>query len=306
MTRRAALLAVLATLAAPAATARAETQTITMPGKAFAPARATMVAGDTVVFRNTDLVPHDVRIAGGLLDSGPIQRFGNWAQAIDQPGAYPFLCTLHAFMSGNLEVVAATLAADPGPVLANEPVALSGRAPAGTPQLALERSTAGGAWVTLGVVAPAPDGTFVTSTSAVEGAGYRVSTPAGASHVVTPQVTARVDLHLDVRSRGGRTVSVHAMPAPAGLTATLEVYSPFRFAWRAVRRARLDAHGGARFRVRAARRALARVTLSRGAGQPALAHSRVVALRTGRSARDPDAIGPSAPHPIEHGGPGPH
>ena len=48
-------------------------------------------------------------------------RFTSWSQQIDQPGGYPFLCTLHAFMRGNLDVVAATLAAAPDGVLAGEP-----------------------------------------------------------------------------------------------------------------------------------------------------------------------------------------
>ena len=70
MTRRAASLAVALLLAAPAG-ARAETTTIAMPGKFFDPPRATMVAGDTVHFRNNDLVTHDVLI--GPFGSGPMR-----------------------------------------------------------------------------------------------------------------------------------------------------------------------------------------------------------------------------------------
>jgi plastocyanin len=66
--------AVVAALALPAA-ARAETSRITMPGKYFDPSHSTIVAGDTIVFRNNDLVTHDVRIGGGVFDSGPIGRF---------------------------------------------------------------------------------------------------------------------------------------------------------------------------------------------------------------------------------------
>ena len=62
----------------------------------------------------------------------------------DQPGGYPFGCTLHAFMSGNLDVVAATLSAAPDGVLAGEPLTLSGRAPAGTALVGVERSIGGG------------------------------------------------------------------------------------------------------------------------------------------------------------------
>ena len=295
MRRRLALVAALAALAGlgGAASARAETLVIGMPGKFFDPPRATMVAGDTVVFRNYDLATHDVRIAAGGFDSGPIGRFGSWAQSIGQPGGYPFVCTLHAFMSGDLDVVAATLATGTGTVLAGEPIELSGRAPAGSAQLALERSTPEGGWIALDGVTPAPDGTFRTTAAAVEGAAYRVSSAAGSSPAVSPHVTARVDLHLDVRrSRRHRTLRVHAMPAPAGFVATLELYSPWRYAWRPARRVALDADGSARFRVRASRRAFARVTLSRRARGPALVHSRVIRLWTGRGARDPDTIGP--------------
>ena len=70
-----------------------------------------------------------MRIAGGVFDSGPIARFTSWSQRIDQPGGYPFICTIHPFMSGNLDVVTATLTGSSAPVLAGEPLALAGRVP---------------------------------------------------------------------------------------------------------------------------------------------------------------------------------
>ena len=144
-----------------------------MPGKFFDPARSTVVAGDVVTWKNADFVTHDVRVAAGLYDSGPILRSGSWTQAFDRAGEYPFVCTLHAFMSGNLSVVAATIEAPKGPVLAGGPLKLSGRAPAGTPALTVERSVAGGAWAPAGEpVAPGPDG------------GYAVSTPAAGRRVL--------------------------------------------------------------------------------------------------------------------------
>ncbi len=275
--------------------ARAEEVTIRMPGKFFDPTRSTAVAGDLVTFRNNDLVTHDVRIAGGQFDSGPITRFTSWSQAFAQPGGYPFVCTLHPFMSGNLDVVSASLAAEPDGVLAGQPLKLSGRTTAGTAQLALERSTPAGGWeVVDGAVTPAPDGRFSTRTPAVEGAAYRVSTPAGPSPAVTPRVTARVDVHVSVRrTRRHAIVEAHAMPAPAGFVATLQLYSRWRYAWRAGRKpVALGADGRARFRVPASRRTFARVALSRRARGPALVYSGVIKLPGGRPARDPDAIGP--------------
>jgi plastocyanin len=296
-----------AVCAAPAA-AGADELDVRMPGKYFEPARLTAVAGDRITFRNNDFVTHNVRIGGGVFDSGQILRFGSWAQAVEQPGEYPFLCTLHAFMSGNLSVVAATLAAAPDGVMAGEPLTLSGRTRAGTGPVGVERSAPDGGWIAVGAAAtPAPDGTFSTTTPAVEGASYRVTTPAGTSPPVTPQVTARVDLHVALQ-RGKRrlTVRAHAMPAPAGMVATLERYARWRYRWRADRTVKLDADGAASFHLPASTRTYVRVSLRRRARGPALVVSHVLRTSDGRMAPDPDTIAPPGSgdggHGGEHGG----
>ena len=297
MTRLPALPVAVALLLAAPAGARAETTTISMPGKFFEPPRATMVAGDTVLFRNNDLETHDVLISP--FGSGPLARFTSWTQQIDQPGGYPFLCTLHAFMRGNLDVVAATLAAAPDGVLAGEPLTLSGRTKAGTAHIGIERSVSGAAWSTVGAgEAPAPDGTFTTNVQAVEGASYRVTTPAGPSPTITPRITARVNVRLDVqRKRRHAIVHVHTTPSVTGFTATLELYSRWHFRWRPRRHAKLSGHGHATFRLPAAPRRLARVALRRTRPGPALVHSGVVKLPSGRPARDPDTLLPGGAGP---------
>jgi plastocyanin len=288
-----ALVAAAAPLGAPAVAGAHEVE-IEMPGKFFEPARVTAVAGDRVTFRNNDLVTHDVRLGGGLFDSGPIVRFSSWAQPIEQPGEYPFVCTLHAFMSGNLSVVPATLAAEPDGVLAGEPLTLSGRAPAGSARVGVERSAPHGGWVALDAEAtPDPDGRFAVKTRAVEGASYRVTTAAGTSAPVTPRVTARVELHVALQ-RGKRrsTLQVHAMPAPAGMVATLELYARWRYRWRAERTVRLDEHGSAAFRLRRGLRTYARVSLRRSLRGPSLVSSHALRTSDGRIAPDPDTIKP--------------
>jgi plastocyanin len=295
MSRRIAIaLVVAAALLGSPAVAGAEELEIKMPGKFFEPARMTAVAGDRVTFRNNDLVTHDVRIGGGLFDSGPIVRFTSWGQPFEQPGEYPFVCTLHAFMSGNLSVVPATLAAAPDGVLAGEQLTLSGRAPAGSACVDVERSTPDGGWVALDTAAtPEGDGTFSVRTPAVEGASYRVTTAAGTSAPVTPHVTARVELHVALR-RGERRsrLQVHAMPAPAGMVATLELYARWRYRWRVRRTVELGEHGGAMFRLRRGLRTYARVSLRRRARGPALVSSRALRTSDGRIATDPDTIAP--------------
>ena len=300
--RRALAVALAALLAAPAA-AGADEVTVRMPGKFFEPPRLTTVAGDVLTFRNNDLVTHDVRIGGGVFDSGPITRFTAWSQAVEPPGEYPFVCTLHAFMSGNLSVVAATLAGAPDGVLAGEPLTLSGRAAAGVGALALERSVAGGDWVVLDpAVTPAADGTYAVRAAAVEGASYRVMTPAGPSPVLTPNVTARVDVKLAVHHG---MLHVRAVPAPKGMVATLELYSRWHFRWRGRERARLDRDGSAALAL-PARRTYARVALRRRPHGPVLLRSGVVKTWNGHAAQDPDTIAPpvSGGHGGDHGGGG--
>jgi len=290
--RATALVVAVAALAAPAA-AQADSATIVIPGRFFSPPRSTIVAGDVVTWKNADLVTHDVRVAAGLFDSGPILRSGSWTQGFDQPGEYPFLCTLHAFMTGNLSVVAATLQAPKGPVIAGGPLRLTGRAPAGTTALTVERAEGGGAWAAVGApVVPGADGVFAATTPAVAGASYRVTGPAGASPALTPAVTARVDVHVRL---DGRRLEVHAMPAPKGLRATLELYRRWRYRWAELRTRKLDAGGMASFRLPHGPNTYARVTLRARNGGPALVVSRVLRTRNGRTAPDPDAGGAPMP-----------
>ncbi len=289
-------------LAAPAA-AHADALTITMPGKFFDPPRSVAVAGDTVTWRNIDLVTHDVRIGGGAFDSGPLLRATSWAQRFDTPGPYPFICTLHPFMSGNLDVVAATVSAAPDGVLAGEPLTLSGRAPAGSTALGVVRTLGDGSTATVASVTPAADGSYAVKTPAVEGASYRISTPAGDSPTVTPQVTAKLDAHLTVAHRKHRTVvMLHTMPAASGWRATLELYARWHYRWRPYKAVALDASGMAEFSVPRNRRTFARVALRRAKGGPALVHSGVIRLSSGRAARDPDTIPGSMPHMPGHAG----
>jgi plastocyanin len=291
MMRRACPLVIAIAVVATPGSARAADFTIAIPGKYFDPARATAVAGDTVTWRNHDLVAHDVHVPGAAVDSGPLGRFAAFTYRFGRPGAYPYVCTLHPFMSGQLDVVAAALAAPPHALIAGEPLTLTGRAPAGTSYIGLQRSEGNG-WQVVGPGAtPAPDGTFALTTVAVTGASYRVSTPLGASPAVTPRVVARLHVRLRVGRRRNTVLRVTTMPAAPGLTATLERYARWHFRWRTARRARLDRDGHARFRLPARRRGYARVALRRTTHGHALAYSRTVRLRRGRPAHDPGLVG---------------
>ena len=207
-------------------------------------------------------------------------------------------------MSGNLSVVAATIEAPQGPVLAGGPLQLSGRAPAGTPALdgrALRRAAARGPRP----ATPSPPGPTAATRSARRPSPARRTAsrgPAGASPALTPAVTARIDVHVALH---GRHLEVHAMPAPKGLKATLELYRRWRFRWAEQRTRKLDGgrHGALpaparaeHLRARDAARAERRTRRS----------SRAAILRTrnGHTAPDPDAPAPRCPQ--ARGTPGGH
>jgi plastocyanin len=263
-------LAVLAALAFPASAA-AETATITMPGKSFSPARVVVVPGDSVLWRNGDLVVHDVR--GADFDSGPLASSLFFSHTFDSVGSRPFLCTVHPFMTGEVDVVAATLAG--AEAFAGEPVSLSGRAPAGTRSVAIERQ-AGAAWEPAGSAVPAADGRFTAVVRPDETSVYRASTALGAGSSATVTVTTSVDLRVRFARR---IVRVSARP---GLVATLQVYSRERFMWRDAARVKLDARGRGSIRVRGRLVSTGRVVVSRAAGGAALATSDSYRLRDGK------------------------
>jgi plastocyanin len=286
--------AAAALFAAPAA-AQAE-QVISMPGKYFDPARVTVLAGEPVSWKNTDLIEHDVA-ASGLFQTGRMDSGVSFAHAFAAPGEYAYRCTIHTFMAGNVSVAAVLLDAPEGAVLAGESLRLTGRAAAGTERVRIERSLDSVTWEDTGVAAtPAEDGTYSALLPAAEGAAYRAAVPAGASAVVMPQVAARVPVALHVaRGRHRSRVHVRTAPAGAGMLATLETYRRERFDWRPVGRpVRLDRTGRATFVVPARLRARARVVLFANPGGNPLITSRPVRLSDGRPTSSPIPLAPQA------------
>jgi plastocyanin len=70
----------------------------------FSPPAVEVPAGTTVTWKFEDgPIPHDV--AGDGWSSGEPQRSGTFTHTFDQPGAYPYRCTLHSGMDGRVVVV---------------------------------------------------------------------------------------------------------------------------------------------------------------------------------------------------------
>jgi plastocyanin len=69
----------------------------------FSPAAIQVPAGTTVTWTFEDgLVPHDVK--ADSFGSGEPRRDGSFTHTFDQPGTYPYRCTLHDGMTGRVVV----------------------------------------------------------------------------------------------------------------------------------------------------------------------------------------------------------
>lgn len=271
---------------------------VSIAGQAFTPNRLAVVGGDTVTWSNADFTAHDVRAADGSFDSGRLERLGAFGHRFDAIGAMPYLCTIHPFMRGELDVVAALLHAPPGAALAGGPVRLDGRAAAGTTAVTLQRQAADGSWQAAGTTAPGPDEAFAFVVTADAPVLYRAVTAAGTSPPVTLQVTAQAAVRLTVRHRRAR---VRTDPPTPHARAALQHYDRWHYMWRPRAHERLDGHGRTTFKLPADARGLVRILLTRNGHAPALATSAPVQLKNGKRAADPlDALGHE--HEARHGG----
>ena len=75
---------------------------------AFEPSVIQVPAGTTVTWHFEDVddgkfVPHNV-VGEGFASA--VLSEGTYSYIFDEPGSYPYTCTLHAFMDGRVEVVA--------------------------------------------------------------------------------------------------------------------------------------------------------------------------------------------------------
>lgn len=69
----------------------------------FSPAAIQVPAGTAVTWTFEDgLIPHEVK--GDSFSSGEPQREGSFTHPFDQPGTYPYRCTLHDGMTGRVVV----------------------------------------------------------------------------------------------------------------------------------------------------------------------------------------------------------
>jgi plastocyanin len=96
-------------------TARAATHQVTISEFAFAPASLTIATGDTVTWTNDDPVVHTATSTAGAFDTGELAQDESTSVTFAAPGTYPYLCTPHPDMAGEIVVLAAAATPAPAP-----------------------------------------------------------------------------------------------------------------------------------------------------------------------------------------------
>jgi len=77
---------------------------VVMKGIRFQPAELAVHPGETVEFKNEDIVAHTVTADDGSFDSGLIQPGGAWKMTIQKAGTLAYHCTPHPNMKASLVV----------------------------------------------------------------------------------------------------------------------------------------------------------------------------------------------------------
>lgn len=96
--------------AAPAATASSgrPAGAVAIAGFAFMPSSVTVPPGGTVTWTNNDDAPHSVSDASPMAtpESKSLNKGDTFSITYPQPGTYPYVCGIHNYMQGSVEVKA--------------------------------------------------------------------------------------------------------------------------------------------------------------------------------------------------------
>ncbi len=106
LTRRASALLVVSAIAVAlmAASARAADVEVGIHNFTFAPQKTTVKAGTTVVWVNSDDIPHNVVSKTMVFKSNVIDTDEKFSFTFTKLGAYPYFCALHPHMTGTIVV----------------------------------------------------------------------------------------------------------------------------------------------------------------------------------------------------------
>jgi plastocyanin len=271
------------TFALVTAAAGAASVPVTVEFQAFAPTTLDVLPGDAVTWMNTSGRRHTVTADAGQFDSGDLLDGGVFTQTFSTLGSYPYHCSVHPGMVGEVDVRRVTLEPlPPGLLPSGSSVDIGGRTADASTPIRVERDSGTGFRV-VETAMPQADGSWKARVSAVATARYRVA--AGADLSELRQLLVIDTRVLVQRTRSG--ISVTVVPAQPYARIALQLRLRERFGWWPVAVRTLDYLSQASFRVRAS--VQARVALLDRDGWTALALSPAVTV--GRSS--PPATPPS-------------
>jgi len=234
------------------------------------------LTGDTVMWMNDSARAHTVTADDGSFDSGRIPVSGSYEQRFAAAGAFPYHCTLHPFMTGEVDVYDLLLDPPSAPAGPRRPYPVRGRSalPSGT-AVTIE-SDSGSGFTPAATTTVADDGTFTASVIPSTTAAFRAV--AGTSE--SPPVQLVVVDHAittSVKRLKGHRVQVDATVTPAapGAKVVLQLRLRERFGWWPAQSLRLDAKSHARFVIRRRQSVPVRVVLTLPDGATVLATSAV-------------------------------
>jgi len=78
--------------------------TVRIQNFTFVPAELTVSAGDTLVWSNTDFVPHSATARDASWDSHSVAANGTWRFVPRTTGRHEYYCVLHPNMTGAIVV----------------------------------------------------------------------------------------------------------------------------------------------------------------------------------------------------------
>ena len=269
--RRALAVGAVLVLAALPAGAQAAELGVNVQFAEFGPGELDALPGDTVTWLNVSDRRHTVTADDDSFDSGDLFGGERFTRTFPQAGVVLYHCTVHAGMTGEIDVSPVTLGVLPtAAVPAGQPVPFDGRTAAPAEPVRIEQEATPGNWRTVATATPGADGSWAAEVRPERTGNFRAATSAGSSRERRLLVT---DRSITVSLRG-RRLDVSVRPAlPYGRIA-LQLDLRDRFGWWPQTRRKLDYLSAAHFRL--VPRARARVVLLDADGWTALATSRIV------------------------------
>ena len=71
----------------------------------YSPKQVTVARGTTVMWMNVDTIVHTSTSTTGLWDSGPVAPGASFSRPFNDPGTFPYYCTIHGMIQSGTVIV---------------------------------------------------------------------------------------------------------------------------------------------------------------------------------------------------------